>query len=228
LTVTRDVLLAWSGGKDSALALRALRDSREYRVAALLTTVTSGYERVSMHGVRRTLVRQQASAIGIPLEEVVIPPRAGNAEYEQAMAETLVRWRTASPGITLVAFGDLFLADIRAYREQQLARIGMEGVFPLWLRDTRTLAQDFVRSGFRAVLVCVDTMQLDPSFAGRDFDEALLAALPATVDPCGENGEFHTFVSAGPIFRQPVPYRRGVIVRREERFAYCDLVDGDG
>jgi uncharacterized protein (TIGR00290 family) len=221
----RPVLMAWSGGKDSALALQeVLRDER-YRVVSLLTTVTAGYDRISMHGVRRDLLHRQAQALGLPLEEVRISPHASNEEYERQMEATLTAARARFAGLDAVVFGDLFLADIRAYRERMLARIGMQGLFPLWLQDTRALATDFVRQGYKAVLACVDSQVLSGTFAGREFDEALLADLPPGVDRCGENGEFHTFVYAGPIFREPVLHRRGEIVVREGRFVYCDLVE---
>jgi len=215
--------VAWSGGKDSALALQeVLRDER-FRVAALVTTVTTGYDRISMHGVRRALLHRQARAIGLPLEEVLISPRASNEEYERHMEATLIAAGARFPGLDAVVFGDLFLADIRAYRERMLARIGMRGLFPLWPRDTRALAADFVRQGYKAVLACVDSHALPAAFAGREFDTALLGDLPPGIDPCGENGEFHTFVYAGPILRAPVLHRRGEIVVREGRFVYCDL-----
>jgi uncharacterized protein (TIGR00290 family) len=223
--VPRDVIVAWSGGKDSALALREIRGDARYRVAALLTTVTAEYDRISMHGVRRTLLRQQTQALGLPLEEVLISPRASNDEYETNMGAALAALRTRIPGLGTVVFGDLFLADIRAYRERMLARIGMRGLFPLWLRDTRALAHDFVRVGYRAVLVCVDAAQLDGAFAGREFDADLLHDLPPRVDPSGENGEFHTFVYAGPGLRQPVRHERGPVVVRDGRFVYCDLME---
>src|SRR2546421_6182548 len=219
------VLVAWSGGKDSALALQEILGAGRYRVAALLTTVTGEYDRISMHGVRRTLLRRQAESLALPLEEVVISPRASNEEYEASMGVALAALRTRNPGLDSVVFGDLFLADIRAYRERMLARIGMRGVFPLWLRDTRALAHEFVRLGYRAVLVCVDAHQLTPEFAGREFDAELLRDFPSTVDPCGENGEFHTFVYAGPGFRHAVLHERGSVVLRDRRFVYCDLVE---
>ena len=206
----RDVLVAWSGGKDSALALREILRDRRYRVAALLTTVTREYDRISMHGVRRTLLVRQAASLGLPLEQVVISPGATNAEYEEHMTATLQALRHRLPGLDTVVFGDLFLADIRAYRERMLARIGMRGLFPLWLRDTRMVAHQFVRLGYRAVLVCVD---------------AELRDLPLGVDPCGENGEFHTFVYAGPGFRRDVRHERGAVVLRDQRFVYCDLME---
>jgi len=203
--MTEPVLVAWSGGKDSALALQEILGAGRYRVAALLTTVTGEYDRISMHGVRRTLLRRQAESLDLPLEEVVISPSASNDEYEASMGAALEGLRSQVSGLDRVVFGDLFLADIRAYRERMLARIGMRGLFPLWLRDTRALAADFVRQGYQAVLACVDSRVLPGAFAGR------------------ENGEFHTFVYAGPILRAPVPHRRGAIVVREGRFVYCDL-----
>lgn len=223
--MTQEVLVAWSGGKDSALALREiLRDGR-YRVAALLTTVTGEYDRISMHGVRRTLLERQAASLGLPLEQVVISPGATNAEYEDKMGAALQALRQRVPSLDTVVFGDLFLAEIRGYRERMLAQIGMRGLFPLWLRDTRALAHEFVRLGYRAVLVCVDANQLAAEFAGREFDAELLRELPSTVDPCGENGEFHTFVYAGPGFRCDVRHERGPVVLRDRRFVYCDLVE---
>jgi uncharacterized protein (TIGR00290 family) len=221
----KPVLVAWSGGKDSALALREILRDPGYRVAALLTTVTAEYDRISMHGVRRTLLRRQAESLRLPLEEVVISPQATNEEYEAKMGDALEAARRRVPGLDSVVFGDLFLADIRSYRERMLARMGMQGLFPLWLRDTRALALEFVRLGYRAILVCADAAQLQSGFAGREFDEALLRDLPSTVDACGENGEFHTFVYAGPEFRQAVRCERGQVVVRGRRFVYCDLVD---
>ena len=223
--VPRDVIVAWSGGKDSALALREILGDARYRVAALLTTVTAEYDRISIHGVRRALLRRQAEALGLPLDEVLISPGASNHEYETNMGAALAVLRTRIPGLGTVVFGDLFLADIRAYRERMLARIGMRGLFPLWLRDTRALAYDFVRLGYRAVLVCVDAAQLAGEFAGREFDAELLSDLPPGVDPCGENGEFHTFVYAGPGLREPVSHERGPVVVRDGRFVYCDLME---
>jgi uncharacterized protein (TIGR00290 family) len=219
------VVVAWSGGKDSTLALRGILGDGHYQVAALLTTVTGEYDRISMHGVRRTLLRRQAQALGFALEEVVISPGASNDEYERKMGAALEALRTQVSGLDTVVFGDLFLADIRAYRERMLTRMGMRGLFPLWLRDTRALAREFIRLGYRAVLVCVDAAQLAGEFAGREFDAALLRDLPPNVDPCGENGEFHTFVYAGPELRQPVRHARGPVVVRDGRFVYCDLVD---
>ena len=214
------ILMCWSGGKDSSLALQAALRDPALRVEALVTTVTDGYERISMHGVRCALLVEQAEAIGLPLEQVRIPICASNAIYEDAMGRLLQRYQAR--GVSRVIFGDLFLQEIRRYREQQLARLQMEGLFPLWLQDTRRLAEAFIAAGFRAVLVCVDPAQLDPSFCGRDFDERLLADLPPTADPCGEHGEFHTFVYDGPIFRRPVEVVKGDVVHRDG-FWFCDL-----
>ena len=222
---SQPVVVAWSGGKDSALALREIVGDARYRVAALLTTVTAEYDRISMHGVRRSLLHRQAESLGLPLEEVVISPGATNDDYETNMGGALATLRTRISGLDTVVFGDLFLADIRAYRERMLARLGLRGLFPLWLRDTRSLAHEFVRLGYRAVLVCVDAAQLAGEFAGREFDADLLRDLPSDVDPCGENGEFHTFVYAGPGLREPVPHERGPLVVRDGRFVYCDLVE---
>jgi uncharacterized protein (TIGR00290 family) len=213
--------LSWSGGKDSALALRALRDEQGEEPVALLTTVTEDYGRVSMHGVRRELVLAQAEAAGVPLVGVGIPAACTNEVYEERMAAALA----ASPlaGVRTMAFADLFLADIRAYREEKLAGAGWGAEFPLWGRDTRALAREFIGAGFEAVLVCVDPAQLDASFVGRSFDSALLAELPPGVDPCGENGEFHTFVHAGPNFDRRIPIELGEAVMRDG-FAFQDLV----
>jgi uncharacterized protein (TIGR00290 family) len=211
--------LSWSGGKDSAVALWTLR-REQLEPQALITTVTEGYERISMHGVRRDLLARQAEALGIPLVEVVIPPACVNDVYEARMAEAFA----AAPlsGVERVAFGDLFLEDVRAYREERLAAAGKGGMFPLWGRDTTALAWEFLDAGFEATLVCVDPRALDPAFAGRAYDEQLLAELPPGVDPCGENGEFHTFVSAGPVFAEPIACERGEIVERDG-FVFCDL-----
>jgi uncharacterized protein (TIGR00290 family) len=212
--------LSWSGGKDSALALWTLRGER-LEPEALITTVTEGYERISMHGVRRELLARQAEVLGIPLVEVVIPPACVNEVYEARMAEGFA----AAPlsGVEAVAFGDLFLEDVRSYREQRLAAGGMRGLFPLWGRDTTALAGEFLDAGFEATLVCVDRRALDADFAGRRYDRQLLAELPPGVDPCGENGEFHTFVSGGPIFAEPVACERGEVVERDG-FVFCDLL----
>jgi len=215
--------LAWSGGKDSALALQALRrDGVE--AAALLTTVTEGYERVSMHGVRRELLRLQAAATGVPLVEVTIPPDCVNAAYEKRMAAAFAEPPLNELGA--MASGDLFLEDVRAYRQERLAEAGKGALFPLWGRDTRALAREFLDDGFEAVVCCLDPGKLDPSFAGRPYDANFLADLPDDVDPCGERGEFHTFVHAGPVLSGPVGVRVGEVVERDG-FVFCDLVARD-
>jgi uncharacterized protein (TIGR00290 family) len=220
-----DVLMAWSGGKDSALALYTLQQRADVRVVALLTTVTEGYDRVSMHGVRRALLEQQAVALGLPLHVVTIPQQASMESYGTRMEAALRGWQ--AQGVSACAFGDIFLEDVRAYREANLARIGMKALFPLWGRDTQELAEWFLAWGFQAVVTCVDSQQLDPTFAGRHLDADFLAALPPTVDPCGENGEFHSFVFAGPLFRRPVTWVAGEIVVRDAYFHFCDLLPPD-
>jgi uncharacterized protein (TIGR00290 family) len=212
--------LSWSGGKDSALALWALRQEHGINPLALITTVTDAYARVSMHGVRRDVLALQANATGVPLVEVNIPVAATNDLYEQRMAEALAS--ESLRDVEIVAFGDLFLQDIRAYRETRLSAIGKQARFPLWHRDTRGLAHEFIAAGFHAFIVCVDPAKLDRSFAGRPFDDEFLADLPPGVDPCGENGEFHTFVHAGPILSAPVTIEVGQTVERDG-FIFTDL-----
>ncbi len=212
--------LSWSGGKDSALTLWTLR-GEGIEPEALITTVTDEYDRISMHGVRRELLARQADAAGIPLVEVRIPPACVNEVYEARMAQAF-----ASPplsGVEAVAFGDLFLEDVRAYRETRLEAADKRGLFPLWGRDTGGLAHEFIAAGFQAIIACLDPRVLDASFAGRTYDEQLLADLPASVDPCGENGEFHTFVHAGPIFAKPIACETGEVVERDG-FVFCDLM----
>jgi len=204
------------------MALHELRRAGVYDVRALLTTVTEGYDRISMHGVRRVLLEQQARALGLPVEVVFIPQVCSNEVYGARMREVLERCRAA--GICSVAFGDVFLEDVRQYREDNLAQVEMESVFPLWQRDTAELARTFVDLGFEAVITCVDSHALDGGFVGRSFDARFLADLPPTVDPCGENGAFHSFVTDGPIFRHPVRVKRGETVVRDERFYFCDLI----
>jgi uncharacterized protein (TIGR00290 family) len=215
------VVFAWSGGKDSAMALHCLLRDPAYEVVALLTTVTEGYERISMHGVRCELLYQQAASIGLPLQEVRIPPQCVNSIYESRMAEAVLRNRDR--GILHMGFGDIFLRDLRAYREKNLASAGMLALFPLWDVDTRELAARFLADGFRAKTACIDPRKLDKAFAGRELDADFFRELPMEVDPCGENGEFHTFVFDGPIFRFPVPVTRGQVVERDS-FVFCDLL----
>ena len=220
----KQVLLSWSGGKDSALALQALRADPQIEVAGLLTSVTRDYERISVHGVRRSLLDRQAERLRLPLFTIELNPVTTNDAYEKAFLSALERVRRELPAVTAIAFGDLFLANVRAYRERLLESTGFEPMFPIWGVDTAELARRFVRDGFAARIVCVDTTQLDGSFAHRVFDDSLLADLPTGVDPCGERGEFHTFVSDGPGYDGPVEYTVGETVLRDERFAYGDLI----
>ena len=223
--MSEEVLMCWSGGKDSAMALNALRSTPEVHVAALLTTVTDEYDRISMHGVRRTLLERQAESLGLPLHIVRIPPHCVNAVYESRMNDALRE--SLGHGVRRVAFGDIFLEDLRAYRERKLAPAGMQAMFPIWKRDTRELTREFLRQGYRAIAVCVDPRVLDPSFAGRELDESFFADLPANADPCGENGEFHTFVFDGPGFQRPVECRAGEKVLRDG-FWFSDLLPRSG
>ena len=218
------VLVSWSGGKDAAWALHALRQRDDVDVVGLLTTITEGYERVAMQGIRVDVLHAQAAAVGLPVIESRMPQRATNTIYEDVFASALARARDRWPGLRHVAFGDLFLADIKAYREALCARLDWTPLFPLFGSDTAALAREMIDGGLRASLCCVDTQQLDSAFAGRAFDRSLLDALPPLIDPCGENGEFHTCVSDGPMFSAPLALRRGDTVLRDARFAYTDLL----
>jgi len=222
--VREPTVVSWSGGKDSALALHVLLRDPTVDIRGLLTTITDGYDRVSMHGVRMALVTAQAEALGLPLWTVRIPPAATNDQYEQATRDELDRLHAA--GITCVAFGDLHLADVRAYRERVVGEAGLRPLFPLWGKPTGKLAADFIRAGFKAVLVCVDPRQIDVSHCGSEFDAALLNALPSAADPCGERGEFHTFVYDAPMFVHSIATQRGVVVERDG-FVFCDLLPSD-
>ena len=217
----REVLMSWSGGKDSCLALYEIQKKREYQVSALLTTVTRDYDRISMHGVRRSLLELQAAALGFPLHEVFIAKDATNQEYELKMVEAFSQYQ--KKGIDQVAFGDLFLEDIRTYRDQFLARNNMRGIYPVWMRDTTQFVKEFIALGFKAVITCVNGEVLDPSFAGMMIDENFIRALPSNIDPCGENGEFHTFVFDGPTFNEAVRFSIGEKVLRNS-FWFCDLI----
>lgn len=216
------ILFAWSGGKDSALALSELQNNQAYDVVGLITTVTKDYGRISMHGVRETLLDAQAQSLGIPLEKIYLSKHSSNEEYEEKMRNTLLRARTQ--GVTEVAFGDIFLEDLKKYREENLAKVEMKGVFPIWKRDTVLLARHFIDQGFKAVTVALDSKFLGQEFTGREFDSGFLSELPKNIDPCGENGEFHSFVYAGPIFKAPIHFKRGKVVLRDNRFWYCDLL----
>lgn len=216
------ILFTWSGGKDSALALYELQKSRQFEIAALITTVTTDYDRVSMHGVRNMLLEQQVNSLGYCLEKVQLNKDAPDGEYEAKIGEVFNSYR--QKGVSSVAFGDIFLEDLRTYREDNLAKVKLKGLFPLWKRNTEELALKFIELGFKAVISCVDSEFLDRSFAGRAFDKKFLSELPENVDPCGENGEFHSFVFDGPIFRDKILYEEGNIVLRNNRFYYCDLL----
>lgn len=215
-------LVSWSSGKDSAMALHQIANEGRYQPVALLTTVSAEYDRVSMHGVRRSLLEAQAAALGLDLEIVWLPKDASNEVCESKIAETLAKYR--EQGVTTVVFGDIFLQELRAYREARLAEVGLKGCFPLWARDTHELANTLVGLGFKALTTCVDGEVLGPQFVGRAVDAAFLTELPDGVDWCGENGEYHSVVVSGPLFSAPIPYRLGEIVLRDERFHYCDVL----
>ena len=225
--MSRPLLLSWSGGKDAAWALHTLRRRDDVEVVGLVTTLTEGYERIAMQGIRHALLRAQSEACGLPVIEAWMPQRADNATYRASFADALTRARERWPGLSDIAFGDLFLQDIRAWREAQCAELGWTPHFPVFDPApgyTARLAQDMLAAGLRAQLTCVDTTQLDADFSGRAFDADLLRALPPSCDPCGENGEFHTVVHAGPMFAAPIAITRGETVLREERFAYTDFL----
>ena len=220
-TLRKDILLSWSSGKDSAWALHLLSRRKDVRIAALVTTFNRAFNRVAMHGVRRAVVEAQAERTGIPLWPVELPWPCSNVEYEEIMRA--VCRRAVAQGIGAVAFGDLFLEDIRSYRERQLAGTGLEPLFPVWKIPTRQLALEMIAAGAKAKITCVDPAKLDRSYAGRDFDLAFIESLPEHIDPCGENGEFHTFVFDGPNFKEPVRFAQGETVQRD-RFWFCDLL----
>ena len=213
-------ILSWSSGKDSAMALHRVLRSKDFEIVCLLTTITDRFHRVSMHGVREELLDAQAQSVGYPIEKVMIPYPCPNQVYEEKMSNFLSGWK--SKGVRHVIFGDLFLEDIRRYREQKLSQIDMTPVFPLWKEDTGELAREMLKVGFRAVVTCVDPKKMAPKFAGHLFDETFLRNIPPDVDPCGENGEFHTFVYDGPIFNQPISVKVGETVTRDG-FTFADL-----
>jgi uncharacterized protein (TIGR00290 family) len=219
--VKRKLLLSWSSGKDSAWALFCLQRRAEFEVAGLLTTLNAAFDRVAMHSTRRDLLEAQARAAGLPLYSVPLPWPCSNSQYEKAMStacETAVAGR-----IEAIAFGDLFLEDVRRYREERLRDTGLTPVFPIWAMETRRLAQEMVTAGLKARIVCVDPKKLPKEFAGREFDAEFLGDLPAGVDPCGENGEFHSFVYAGPMFREAIPVASGEVVERDG-FVFADVL----
>jgi uncharacterized protein (TIGR00290 family) len=217
------VLMSWSGGKDSALALAEALKSKHYEIAALLTTVTKDYDRISMHGVRRSLLKRQAESLGLRLEEVFITKNASNAEYDSNMRDVLSKYKES--GIDAVVIGDIFLEDVRKYRENKLNLLDMHGIFPIWNVETRELIARFISEGFKAITTCVDTKVLGKEFVGRELNHAFLSELPDGVDPCGENGEYHSFVYDGPIFNRRIPITIGEKVLRDNRYYFCDLVE---
>lgn len=219
------IVMSYSGGKDSSFALHMLRQQSQWKVERLLTTATREYMRSSMHGIRHDLVLAQAESIGLPLDVVWMEATGGSEDYEASMMQTLQRY--LKQGIEYMAFGDLYLEDVRAYREALNASVGMNSLFPVWGIPTPEFARDFIANGFKAIVVCVDITQLDACFCGRTFDAQFLADLPDGVDPCAENGEFHTFCYDGPIFQHPVAFTTGGRVLREGRFEYLDLLPSD-
>jgi len=220
--MSEKVIFSWSGGKDSALALYEICKTGKYEISALLTTLTEDYDRISMQGVRRVLLEKQTESLGHNLEKIFIPKNSSNEEYENKMRDVLERYLAL--GVSQVVFGDIFLEDVRRYRDENLDKLGMKGIYPLWKLDTTDLAHKFIDLGFKAIITCVDSNMLDRKFVGKLFDEQFLSELPPKVDPLGENGEFHSFVYEGPIFRERISYARGEVVLRDNRFYYCDLV----
>lgn len=220
--VKEKIVLSWSGGKDSTMAAYHLLASQKYEITALMTTVTEEFDRISMHGVRRILLEQQAESLGIPLYTILIPKDCSNEIYEERMRDACLHFK--AQGITKIAFGDLFLEDLKQYRDERLAQVGMTGLYPIWMRDTEEIVRTFIGLGFKALLACVDTQAIDASFAGREIDVHLLRDLPESADPCGEYGEYHSFVYAGPIFKKTIACKAGERVMRTPRFNYCDIV----
>ena len=214
-------IIAWSGGKDSALALYYLLLEKECEVKNLLTTVSTDYNRLSIHGVRRKLLEKQSQSIGIPVHIISLPKDVSNDEYEEIMRNEMIKFK--SQQVRNVVFGDVFLEDIREYRESNLSKIGMNAIFPLWGIHSKVVARKFIDLGFRAIITCVDSTVLDCPFVGQFFDDEFLSSIPSNVDPCGENGEFHTFVFDGPIFSYPIQFEKGEVVFRDERFYFIDL-----
>lgn len=216
------VVVGWSGGKDSAFALYMIQQNQNYEVQTLLTTMTHDYDRISSHGVRGVLLEQQAGVLGLPLQKLFIRKSASNAEYEAELSKALKRH--VQQGVTMMVFGDIFLEDVKRYREGLLSKAGLKGVFPLWKKDTRELAAAFIDYGFKTIITAVDSNALGKEFVGREYNRTFLSDLPKGVDPCGENGEFHTFVYAGPNFKKPVRFTKGAVQLKENRFWHCDLV----
>lgn len=220
--MSKPIVISWSGGKDSALALYELKKNSRYNISSLLTTVVKDYSRSSMHGVRSELIEQQSKFLGLELDKVFLSKDESSVSYSSKMQLVLERYKRK--GVFSVGFGDIFLEDIKQYRINNLAKLDMKGVFPLWKKDTLRLAHSFIDLGFKAITTCVDSRCLNEVFVGRFFDKNFLAELPQGIDPCGENGEFHTFVYAGPIFNETIRYKKGEIVLRNNRFYFCDLI----
>lgn len=220
--MTRNIVFSWSGGKDSALALYEILKTESYNVVSLITTVTEEYDRISVHGVRNDLLEKQTKSLKLPLHKINNPKNCSNDIYERNLTETLSIYK--NKGITEVAFGDIFLEDVKEYRDELLKKMGMKGIYPIWQKDSKELAKVFIESGFRAITTCIDSQQIHENFAGKEYDQDFLDDLPDTADPCGENGEFHTFVYNGPIFNVKVDFIIGDIVLRDNRFFYCDLI----
>jgi uncharacterized protein (TIGR00290 family) len=218
------VLFTWSGGKDSALAFYDICKSKKYEIISLLTTVTEEYKRISMHGVREILLEKQAASLGISLDKVYISKDCTNEEYEARMKKKLIHYK--SKGVSNVVYGDIFLEDLRSYRENNLSMLDMKGLFPLWRANTSEVAIRFIECGFKAVVTCIDAEKLDQKFIGLEYDKQFIKRLPEEVDKSGENGEFHTFVYDGPIFKKKIHFKRGEIVLRDNRFYFCDLIPG--
>lgn len=216
------VIFCWSSGKDSALALYRIFESQKYEVACLLTTITEGYQRVGMHGVSRRLVKKQADALSLILEEVFIPQSSSLLEYEFRMYSVLSKY--SKKGVKTVVFGDIFLQDLKKYRVDKLAKVGMRALFPLWKEESTLIVREFIDKGFKAIVTCVDSHLLGKELCGEEFDARFLSRLPKGIDPCGENGEFHTFVYSAPLFKEKLNFKKGKIVFRENRFYFCDLL----
>ncbi len=220
--MTKPLVVSWSGGKDSTLALNEILNNTDYEVHTLITTVTEGYDRISIHGVRNELLEKQVQSIGLPLHKVSIPKDSKNEQYESALKKVLLKFK--NEGINEIMFGDIFLEDVKKYRDELLDRLDMKGVYPIWKKDSKELARKFIELGFKAVTTCVDFQQIDKKFVGREYDSGFLNDLPGTADPCGENGEFHTFVYDGPLFNEKISFNKGEVVLRDNRFYYCDLI----
>ena len=220
--MTKPLVVSWSGGKDSTLALNEILNNTDYEVHTLITTVTEGYDRISIHGVRNELLEKQVQSIGLPLHKVSIPKDSKNEQYESALKKVLLKFK--NEGINEIMFGDIFLQDVKKYRDELLDRLDMKGVYPIWKKDSKELARKFIELGFKAVTTCVDFQQIDKKFVGREYDSGFLNDLPGTADPCGENGEFHTFVYDGPLFNEKISFNKGEVVLRDNRFYYCDLI----